>query len=171
VNIYTQWPSWISWSLVGLGVLTLGYELRSVSFLTWLLPRPNARVPLKDMLDAARHLGWDFDSERSLQIFDFCASFRQAALDGDVRSWGRPMGGHMFEEVIRNQPLHEIPREHWRTFQLEEVSLLTGEDNYRAQSYDIVGHTKGFADLHVMNKEAMKWLKKKAIHERGKKQR
>jgi hypothetical protein len=44
--------------------------------------------------------------------------FQQAAADGDVRIWGRPSAGRVYEP---------IPKEYWRENRIEWFSLLKGE--------------------------------------------
>lgn len=119
------------------------------------------RMPITDFLNDARKRGWDIDGNESLHILDLSKALRQAALDGALRFWGKLVDSS-FESIVRHKPLDEIPREHWRKFELNAMAWRAAGDNIDAHTYN-PGQTNwganGFADIYVDEKSGKRWLK------------
>ena len=128
-------------------------------------PTPNLRMPLIELVSEAKRRGLDTTDSRFLEFF---RRMRQAALDGDMTFFGRPKHRAGFDELTRIEPLHMIPTDHWREFEIAPMSVLTGDkresvvesDNSQTYSYVMgdVGKSGGFADIHVERAQAMRWV-------------
>lgn len=140
-----------------------------VPYLSW--GSPLDRVPLIAIRDrAAANHGWDFLGEKSLHILEFVMGLRQAGLDGQVQFWGRPIKSGLsgFLNMVEHEPLEAILKEHWRDFQIEPMSLGMADKNISTKSYTQKNDfDKGFADLHVSQRDALKWLRTTADSFKG----
>ncbi|WP_374373603.1 hypothetical protein [Dongia sp.] len=153
---------WINYLLVFVaGVLidqAVHNQLRVAEF-------PNL-ISGKALTEAAKKIGWDFDSQKSLEILDFAKVMQQSGLDGSLTLWGRE-GPVQFEEVYG--PLIKIPSEHWRDFEVNSIGILNG-GSAEANSRSLMQGKNGYFDLHVDQEPAMWWLRNIAFKERGKRQ-
>ncbi len=122
------------------------------------------RMPLTELRDLAAYSGWEALNSDSYNILEFTKGLRQAGLDGELRFWGRP---HLFRDINRHEPLHEISKGHWSKFQIDSTDLIQATGNIDARTYTPGDSVKGYIDLHVHRRPAHRWLRKKAKTYKG----
>jgi len=116
------------------------------------------RAPLKQIVARSGELGWDVTGKTNIEIMTLLSGFRQAALDGDVRMWGR-QDRNSAESLKRKEPLVEIERSHWKDFEIDVRSVLSSAENLETRSYNIrAQRDAGFIDLHLDALAAELWL-------------
>lgn len=167
IKMTTGWFSPLGWMVVLLGILVVaGFEFlyRSRRMPPVQIPAQSARMPLIELCAEAQRLGLNLLSN---ELLEFAKCLRQAGLDGDVELSGRPVHAG-FETLTQGEPLHSIPQEHWKKFQINALSMLAGDtrngqlatDNIHTYSY-VMGANEpgGYADIQVDCKRALHWLK------------
>lgn len=126
------------------------------------------RMPLIELRDEAARQGWDMGPQ-SLHILDLADAAQQAGLDETLRFWGRP-DRNIFKSLTRNERLVEIPRDHWRDFDINAY-LQNATDNFDVSTYTLRHEGEhGFRDIHVERAPALRWLKSEALSFRGRRQ-
>ncbi|MDQ6998373.1 MAG: hypothetical protein Q9M17_06640 [Mariprofundus sp.] len=115
------------------------------------------QIPLIDMREKAIKVGWDF-SEGSEQSMEFAFAISQAALEFEIKFWGRR---NMFdlEEDNRTAELVPIATSHWINFSIDPVRFVYSTDNFYTRTFEFPNmEEKGFFDLYVDYDQAMQWL-------------
>ena len=168
-------PEWIWGTFVWGGIAVIigaiiggvwPYQRSIISALPW-TPRLN-RVPLIELRDAMARRGWDFQTETSLHILDFCKALRQGGIDGAIAYWGRP-DRNLFPNLTQDEPLNVIPMDHWKDFEIDPISLHRTEDNSSVRTYYLSGQSRqGYLDLHTDKNSALRWLKRNEKDFKGK---
>jgi hypothetical protein len=126
------------------------------------------RIGITELRDKAVKRGWNF-VDPSLEIADFANALRQAGRDGTLKFWGRPKTSQ-FDDVVKDQPLTMLEAQAWRTYQFNYGNLDQVQDNFLVTLY-VMSHPDEirYVDVHVERSEALRWLKRDAGKERGKK--
>lgn len=118
------------------------------------------RIELVNVLDMAIKAGWPPD-RGNVNWLKFTNSFRQAAVDGYLTVWGR-INSSDFDQLVARNPLVQIEKSHWETFEIDAISLLNSNRNFDVGSYNLNAHDWGkrerFRDLHVLEEEVEQWL-------------
>ena len=123
------------------------------------------RMPIIELRDlASEKYRWDF---QSLHFMDFIHGLAQAGTDGALKFWGR-LDRNIFEDLMHDERLREIPKDHWLDFQFLGTEFWQAEKNIEMQSR---AHNKsddeGFVDIHVERGPAIRWLKRDADSYKG----
>ena len=197
-----QWPIWIFASFFGvatsgmawfwgtfgpagifiIGLVTFLLVLLIALVLKYLAPGVYARLswgsvevnrmPLLDFLKHAEKDGWDISGRDNLHIMDLLDGLRQQSLDGVIRVWGRPRRSEV-PYLVRDEPLNEIEKSHWKDFEIPVLSNIGEAENFASHSYNprnINDRNSGsFVDIHLERYAALRWLKKSASAWRGRK--
>ena len=134
--------------------------------LTW--SARQERIPLITLRDLMAQKGWDFKTDTSLHILDFCDALRQGGLDGSIPFWGRP-DRNIFDDLTRHEPLHEILNNHWENFEIDPIGFHETNDNFDVRTYCITESSqKGYVDIHTEKRLALRWLKQNESNFKGK---
>jgi len=168
IEMTTGWLSPLGWTVALLGILVVaGFEFlyRNRRMPPVQTPTQSARMPLIELCAEAQRLGLNL---ANTELLEFTKGLRQAGLDGDVKLSGRPMHSAGFETLTQGEPLHSIPHEHWKEFQINALSLLEGDtrngqlatDNIHTRTY-VMGANEpgGYADIQVDRGQALHWLR------------
>lgn len=128
------------------------------------------RMPLVDFFAAAEKCGWRFREPPPSLIIKFVSILRQAGVDEVIQFWGRPAKQHIFNELIRAEPLQKIDSRHWLEYHIEWLpvvrmrprtteieSLDDSLDNFETLTNKPMDG-KGFHDIHVEKGAALSWL-------------
>ncbi|MCF7821543.1 MAG: hypothetical protein K9M17_03760 [Mariprofundaceae bacterium] len=116
----------------------------------------DSRIPLTDFRSLATNAGWNLSGEDEL-VLEFCLAISQAALDGEIKFFGRKEE-HISEAANRRQKLRPIPIEHWEEFNVEPIRFMSCDDNFSIMTYILGSPAKGYRDLHVDKEQAIQWL-------------
>ena len=154
-------------TIIGAVVWGVGSYLKfTVVPLTW--SAQQERIPLIMLRDLIAEKGWDFKTETSLHILDFCDALRQGGLDGSIPFWGR-RDQNIFDYLTRNEPLHPIRTDHWENFEIDPISLHKTADNFDVRTYCLRETSqKGHVDIHTEKRLALRWLKQNERNFKGK---
>jgi hypothetical protein len=117
-----------------------------------------------DLAKAAAKLGWDFQSENSLDLLDLGNAVQQSGLEGTLQVWGR-RGNRDIEEIWG--PLERIPVGHWQVHEPWPLAFLS-DNNADLTTNKISLDDGGYFDLHFDREPALWWLRHVARRERGK---
>lgn len=126
------------------------------------------RTPITDLRDWAVEAGWDADIFSIViggnDFLTFKTRLEQAAVDGDIKFWGRKFRYDTSEDMKDSEKLVEIDPSHFEEFQLEVQEIA------QSKNYDIFTHKPGvnpsqlkdqsFRDLHINAAQARAWLKR-----------
>jgi Fic family protein len=130
-------------------------------------PPPKQRIPIKEFIEIAGKSGWNLESS---QILDLARGVQQAALDRDLRLWGR-RNTQRLPSLNEHQPLEEIPPDHWRDYKPQLLDALNARDNIEARSYaprfGQNADPNAFVDLHIDATTAVPWLTGNGLEYRG----
>ena len=144
-------------------------QLGSIRF-SWPVTFGLERIALLEFVKEAGRRGWDTSGKTNLEILDLLDGLRQSAIDGDIRFWGRP-NRNSAESLARNEPLHEIDRDHWKDFEIPASDAVSATDNFQTFSYNLrqSGDRRigGYRDIHLDGKAAKRWLRKSAAAWKG----
>jgi hypothetical protein len=72
------------------------------------------RVPLLDIIEMARAVGWNTDAHLSNGASELTDRLNQSAADGAIKLWGRKYKYDLGEAAATTFPLIEIPAEHFK---------------------------------------------------------
>lgn len=125
----------------------------------------NKEVPLVTMLEMATSLGWSF-GDGGVQLLDFKKALRESAIAGDLKVRGRPFDNQFGEWFAYDEPLQEIPADHWLSYELSATSLMeshlepvqTQSDNRETFTQSTSPPSKkGYVDLQIGG-QLERWL-------------
>lgn len=129
---------------------------------------PSAQVERWPLIEIFRKV--EKEIQGNVSVITFSDQLRQAGLDGTLQFWGRP-ARFTDDSLVRREPLNEIPREHWKDFQIEWFyafkfdnqgnSIGIEADNFplRTKSFLVTqSQNTYYKDIHVSKKAAMGWL-------------
>jgi hypothetical protein len=145
-------------------------------------PLEEAFVPKKmAMLELAENAigrGWAILDASKLESLDFLDAFRQAALDGEVKAWGRPK--RFFDSTTRHELLEEISQRHWKACRISVHSLMRqvksqpvalNTDNFGVCTHSDERGSAEYHDIHLDRESALRYLETEAEAYRGKRDR
>jgi hypothetical protein len=125
------------------------------------------RISLQDFLhDEAVKSGWGPRPGNTADLGDLIDRIRQAAVDGDLRLWGKQMPVPLNSQALKGLPLLPIEKEYWRSHEIDYLRAIfydQGNDGTRSQR-EFSGSNdqqERYYDLHLGTEEALAWLRNK----------
>ncbi len=135
---------------------------------------PLQRITFVDFRNIVRdQFHWNVSGERNLEAVDLLDGLRQAGVDKTIQFWGRR---RRYNNLVldREDPLVEIPSDHWKDFQFEWGSAITAGENIDVTTYNRSAKNwaqGSFFDIHLHREEAIEWMNSTAKAFRGKRDR
>lgn len=119
-------------------------------------------IPFVSIRNIANNDGWilnETDSAVANRAYALEGKLRQAAVDGELRVWGRK-----YDVPMSNAPLLQIPREHFEEYGIAHGALHYQVDNKTSRTGKIdtnLDQSRGliYCDLHVSKHEIERLLK------------
>lgn len=125
------------------------------------------RMPLLQLRDLAAYPGWENLNAHHYNFLEFRMGLHEAARGGRIRLWGRPDKKFCTGMTVQD-PLREIPKEHWSEFEIEILGLALSVDNVNVKTHPKYGSGKlGYVDLRIEGNAARNWLKSEVNSYKG----
>jgi hypothetical protein len=119
------------------------------------------RMPILQFMKLAEEQGWKISGEHDLEAVDLMDGLRQAGSDGVIQLWRR-LKRHGNRIRIQNEVSVPIPREHWRDFEFDWISVLRAKENSETSTYNLneanTWYHGGYVDICLDREAAVPWL-------------
>ncbi|MEE8058618.1 MAG: hypothetical protein V3T17_12385 [Pseudomonadales bacterium] len=131
------------------------------------------RIPLIKLFAEAEKDDFKF-KDTDYPVLKFANALRQAGLDGKLTFWGRPKR-YKTDESIKREPLNEIPKEHWKDFEIDWIAAFDikpptdapqhiGKENFYLGTHTFRADKENeiaYMDLNVNATQSRLWMHKK----------
>ncbi len=129
------------------------------------------RMPMLEVIElATSKFGWRINN-KSLDILDLANGIRQAAIDGDIKLYGRLSKNCNFGTLLDHYPIVAIQSEHLKENDIDVITFQR-RDNVSMRTY-LPGQSGGecFYDLHLDRRQTLYWLRTTGLEWRGRSDR
>ena len=119
--------------------------------------QPTHNFKFIQLRELAKNKGWGFGDADTAHLSNFVYAIRQAGHDESLKIYGRAKK-HKLDQLTQDEVLEEIPKEHWKEYEVDRKSLIESTENILIRTYIPITGQPGYADLYFNESQCKRWL-------------